>query len=57
MVQLDPAARLEPQLFAKSKEDASAPVTWILTIVIATLPKLVKLTDCDALLVPTACGP
>jgi len=57
MEQLDPAAKLEPQLFAKTKEDASAPVTWILVIVIAMPPVLVKVTDCDPLLVPTACGP
>ena len=56
MLQLDPAARLEPQLFANTNEDASAPLTWMPVIDSVPLPVFVKVTDCDALAVPTSCG-
>ncbi len=43
MVQLDPAARLEPQVLPSPK----APVTEILTISSAPVPLLVNITGCD----------
>jgi hypothetical protein len=52
-VQFAPAARLVPQLFAKSKDEASAPVNVILAIDTVVVPVLVKVTYCDALVAPT----
>ena len=52
MVQLAPPRTLEPQLFAKTKEDASAPVTVMLLISSVTPPVLVSVADCEALVVP-----
>jgi len=54
MVQLAPMARLAPQVLAKSKEDAPAPVTAMLVMVSADVPVLVRVTLCEALLVPTS---
>jgi len=53
MVQFAPAARLVPQEFAKTNEDASVPVTAMLVIVSVDPPVLVIVTDCDALVVST----
>ena len=57
MVQFAPAARLVPQLFAKTNEEAFAPVTPMLVMDKASLPVLVNVTDRDALPVPTVCVP
>ena len=57
MVQLDPAARLEVQVFANTNEEASAPLTLMLIMVSGPPPVLVNVTDCDALDVPTAWSP
>jgi hypothetical protein len=53
MLQVAPAARLAPQLLAKSNEEAFAPTTAILVNEIAAPPVLVTVTACDALVVPT----
>jgi len=53
MVQLAPPSSLEPQLFAKTNDDASAPVTVMLPISSVAPPVLVSVTDCDALVDPT----
>ena len=53
IVQLAPAARLVPQLFANINEVASAPVTLMLVIGRASLPRLYMVTDADALADPT----
>ena len=53
MVQLAPTARLVPQVFAKTNEDAFVPVTVMLVIFNAAGPVLVMVTDCDPLEVPT----
>ena len=55
--QLAPAARLLPQEFANTNDDAFAPVTAMLVIDSGASPVLVKVTDCDALDVPTAWSP
>lgn len=57
MLQLAPAARLVPQVFANTKDEASAPVTAMLVIVTAELPVLVAVTDCDVLADPTFSDP
>ena len=57
MEQLAPPATLVPQLFANTNEEASAPVTAMLVIDIGEPPVLVKVTDCDALDVPTSWDP
>jgi len=44
MEQLAPAARLVPQVLAKTKEDALAPVTAMLVMVNAAVPVLVMVT-------------
>ena len=49
MVQLAPAARLVPQLFANTKEDASAPVRAMLEMAIVAPLVLVKVTYCELL--------
>ena len=56
IVQLAPAARLAPQLLAKTNDDASAPVTVILLMVSVVPPTLVIVTDCEPLAVPTVVG-
>jgi len=53
MVQLAPAARLVPQLFANTNEEAFVPVTAMLVMVSVAVPVLVMVTDWDALDVPT----
>jgi len=57
MVQLAAIARLVPQVLAKTKEDASAPVRAMLEINRAAVPVLVMVTDCDALAEPTFTAP
>jgi hypothetical protein len=44
MVQLAPAARVAPQLFANTNDEASAPVTLMLEIVSVASPVLVIVT-------------
>ena len=53
MVQFDPGARVEPQLLTKTYDEAFTPVTVMLPMFSVALPVLVRVTDCDALLVPT----
>lgn len=53
MVQLAPTARLDPQVLAKTKDEASAPVTAMLAMVRVAEPVLVMVTDCELLEVPT----
>ena len=53
IVQLAPAATLDPQLFAKTNEEAFAPVTAMLVIDKAAVPVLVIVTDWEPLDVPT----
>ena len=55
--QLAPAARLLPQEFANTNEDASAPVTAMLVIDSGAPPVLVNVTDCDGLAVSTTWFP
>lgn len=57
MVQLAAIARLVPQVLAKTKEEASVPVTAMLEIDSAAVPVLVMVTDCDALDEPTVTAP
>jgi len=57
MEQFAPAARLLPQEFVNTNEGASAPVTAMLVIDNGASPVLVKVTDCDALDVPTSWDP
>ena len=52
--QFAPAARLVPQLFANTNEEASVPVTAMLVMPSVALPVLVKVTYSDALVVPTS---
>jgi len=42
-----------PQVFAKTKEEALAPVTAMLVIDTAAVPVFVMVTYCEALEVPT----
>jgi hypothetical protein len=53
MVQLAPIARLDPQLFANTNEEAFVPVTAMLVMASTELPVLVSVTLCEALVVPT----
>ena len=53
IVQLAPTGRLVPQVLAKTKEEALAPVTAMLVIVKGVLPVLVRVTDCEGLEAPT----
>ena len=57
MEQFAPAARVAPQLFTKTNEDGSAPPMTMLVIVKVALPVLVRVTDCDALAVPSVIAP
>ena len=57
MVQFAPAARLVPQVLAKTNWDALAPVTLMLLIVNRDVPVLVKVTVCKLLQVPTVVVP
>ena len=57
MLQLAPAARLVPQVFAKAKDDAFVPVTVMLVIDKVAVPGLVRVTYCDAVADPTASEP
>jgi hypothetical protein len=56
MMQLPPAATLDPQVFAKANDEAPVPVTVMLAMSRGALPVLVRVTDCDALVVPTFWG-
>jgi hypothetical protein len=53
MVQLAPAARLVPQLFANTNEEALAPVTAMLVMERAVVALLVMVRDCEPLDEPT----
>jgi len=55
--QLAPAARLDPQLFANTKDEAPAPVKAMLEMANGDPPVLVKVTCCDALVTPTVSLP
>ena len=57
MVQFAPTARLVPQVLAKTKEEALAPVTAILPIVNEAVPAFVMVTDCEPLEEPTLTEP
>jgi hypothetical protein len=57
MVQFAPPAKLVPQLFPKTNEDALAPVNAMLVMDTAAVPVLVMVMDCDALVVPTFTEP
>ena len=57
MVQLAPAARLEPQVLANTNDEAFVPVTAMLMIGNGDPPVLDRVTDCDALVVPTCWVP
>ena len=52
MVQFAPAARLDPQVFANTNEEAFAPVRPMLVMSRVAPPVLVKVTCCVALCVP-----
>jgi hypothetical protein len=54
MVQFAPTARLEPQLFANTYEEAFVPVTAIPVMASIELPVLVRVTLCEALVVLTS---
>ena len=53
MVQFAPAAKVAPQVFAKTNEDASAPVKAMLVIDKVAVPVLVIVTEWDMLEDPT----
>ena len=57
MLHFVPAATLAPHVFEKANEAASEPVTEMPVMDSASFPVLVRVTDCDALAVPTACAP
>jgi len=57
MLQLAPAAKLIPQLFANTYDSAFAPATAMLVIVKGADPSLVIVTYCDALVEPTVTVP
>ena len=57
MVQFAPAARLVPQLFANTNEEALVPVTAMLEIERVALPEFTKVTNFDAVAVPTGDEP
>jgi hypothetical protein len=54
MVQLAPIARLDPQLFANTNEEAFVPVTAMLVMASVELPVFVNVTLCERLVVPTS---
>src|ERR1035438_660897 len=53
MVQFAPAARLDPQVFANTNEEAPVPVRPMLVMSRVAPPVLVKVTCCVGLSVPT----
>jgi len=53
ILQLPPAATLVPQVLFWPKSPEFAPVTAMLVMVSAPVPVLFRVTDCDALVVPT----
>jgi len=57
MVQLVPAATVVPQLLAKTKEEAFAPVTTIGEMGSDTALLFVRVTDWETLATPTATSP
>ena len=57
MLQFAPAARLVPQLLAKTNEEAFAPVILMLVMDSVVSPLLVIVTLCDALVDPTLTEP
>jgi hypothetical protein len=54
IVQFAPIARLDPQLFANTNEEAFVPVTAILLMASTELPVFVKVTLCERLVVLTS---
>ena len=54
MVQLAPDAKLVPQLFENTNDEASAPVTLMLLIVKVGLPVFFSVTLWEALVLPTS---
>jgi len=57
MVQLAPAATVAPHVFAKTNDDAFAPVTEMLETLRSAIPSFVSVTICDPLAAPTASVP
>ena len=57
IVQFAPAARLDPQVFPNTNEEASAPVRLMPVINRVALPVLVKVTLFEALATPTFSRP
>jgi hypothetical protein len=53
-VQLEPPARLDPQVFVCAKSEGLVPVTLRLLITIADEPPFVTVTTCGELVVPIA---
>lgn len=56
-VQLEEAARLEPQVFVCEKSVVLVPVKVMLVILTAAVPELVRVTVFAPLVLPTATGP
>jgi len=56
-VQVPPGATLVPHVFAKTNEDAFAPVTPKLPMMNGPAPVFVTVTLCDAVDVPTSATP
>ena len=54
IVQFAPIARLDPQLFANTNEEAFVPVTAILLMASTELPVFVKIILCERLVVLTS---
>ena len=57
IVQFAPTARLVPQLFANTNDEALAPATAMLEMDTLALPVFVTVTDCDSLEAPTFTEP
>jgi hypothetical protein len=57
MEQFAPTARLDPQLFANTNEEAFVPVTAMLVMATAEAPVFVKVTLCEALVSLTPSSP
>jgi hypothetical protein len=53
IVQLEPAARLEPQVVVSPKSDAFVPVSEITILVSAAVPTFLNVTIWAELVVPT----
>ena len=57
MVQVPATGTVAPQLFANTNEEASVPVKTMLVMASVEVPVLVRITVCEALVVPTSCVP